>query len=71
MVYKLVELEGKATMKNSENVDKTTLPGKKIIKLINIKSIIGQKNVFRVYVKSSLYPKLDIIACFDEKLEVG
>lgn len=52
MVYKLVEINGEATIKFSEEIEKTTLP--------------GSKDVVRVYTDNSERPSFDLICLHEE-----
>ena len=54
IIYKLVEINGLATLKFSENVEKSTLPFK--------------KTLYRVWVNSQLEPVADIIAMPEENI---
>ena len=55
MVYKLVEIDNISKIKFSADIFKATLPGK--------------KTIFRVWVKGSNYPTMDIITFDNEKIE--
>ncbi len=55
MVYKLVEINGVAKIKLSDEVEKTSLPGKKI--------------VVRVFKEESSEPAYDVICLPDENFE--
>lgn len=54
MVFKLVDINGKAAMKFSEDPGKSTLPGKKAL--------------YRVWIESSEFPIADIIALPSEDI---
>jgi nicotinic acid phosphoribosyltransferase len=53
MVYKLVEIEGVATIKLSDEIEKTTIP--------------GSKAVIRVYLEDEVKPTFDVICCNGEE----
>ena len=55
MVYKLVEINGVPKIKLSDEVEKTSLPGK--------------KTVVRVFIEDSTEPAFDVICLPDENFE--
>lgn len=62
-------MEGKNTIKFSEEIEKLPIPGLLSNSIVLI--FVGKKKLYRVYAKKDGYPVADVIAGPEEKIEVG